>query len=315
MSIRGQALPTEGPIPPAVLIGDVPARAVRVSSRGIDVVVPSTVECGLQPIRVEGVVGETPFVEIGTVVASGLHQVDSPALGPDGSLYVTYSGSRAEQAPVSIYRVKLDGVVEPFSLMPNPTSLAFGPDDSLYGSSRFEGVVYRLDSSGAHTVFASDLGSPFGLVFDGDTLYVGDRSGTVNAVDRAGKAASFASLPPSVAAYHLALGPDRDLYVTAPTLASHDCVYRIDAAGVVDTWQGGFGRPQGLAFDGRGRLHVVEALAGSSGIHRLVGGGRRELVVAGRDLIGVAFDSHDHLIAATSHTVYRFDHPRDTADA
>ena len=38
-------------------------------------------------------------------LATGLHQVDNPAFDRDGNLYVTFSGSRGQEAPVSIYVV------------------------------------------------------------------------------------------------------------------------------------------------------------------------------------------------------------------
>ena len=63
------------------------------------------------------------------------------------------------------------------------------------------------------------------------TLFVGDRSGTIFRVDRAGQATTHASLPSSVAAFHLAFGPDEALYVTAPTLSPYDSVFRIDRDG------------------------------------------------------------------------------------
>ena len=39
--------------------------------------------------------------------------------------------------------------------------------------------------------------------------------------------------------------------------------------GEVEVFYDGFGRPQGLAFDDQGRLYVVDALAGWSGLYRL----------------------------------------------
>ena len=120
-----------------------------------------------------------------------------------------------------------------------------------------------------------------------------------------GRATSFASLPASVAAFHLAIGPDGTLYVTGPTLASYDAVYRIDADGTVTTRYGGFGRPQGLAFDTSGSLFVVDALAGSSGLYRLPPHGDPELVLAAPSLVGVAFDSRGHVVVASNDTAYR----------
>lgn len=313
--MRGESFPVDASSLPELSIGGVPARLVHASSTRLDLIVPPGVDGGPQPLRLAGVSGARVLLEVGIAIATGLHQVDSPAVGPDGSIYVTYSGSRDEQAPVSIYRVTQTGGMEPFSAVPNPTSIAVSPDGELFVSCRFEGTVYRLDSAGTPSVFASGLGVPFGLVFDGSVLFVGDRSGTIHKVNAKGDAVPFASVPASVAACHLALGPDGDLYATAPTLAPNDPVLRIDRTGQVSAIPGEFGRPQGLAFDGGGRLHVVEALAGSSAVYRLSDDGRREVVVAGRRLIGVTFDLGDDLVVASSDTVYRFDGAHPAAQA
>jgi sugar lactone lactonase YvrE len=188
----------------------------------------------------------------------------------------------------------------------NPTSLAIGPDDKLYVSSRFEGTVFRLNQDGSSETFASDLGVACGLAFAPDgTLYVGDRTGTIFRVDREGRAAPFATLPPSVAAFHLALGPDGALYVSAPTLSPYDPVYRIDSGGTVSVRGGRFGRPQGLAFDAAGNLFVVEALAGASGLLRVPADGPPELVLAGPGLVGVAFPPGGGLVVCSNDTAYR----------
>ena len=179
-------------------------------------------------MRVQDAPGETAFVEIGAPLATGLHQVDSPAFDADGNLYVTFSGSRGQQGPVAIFVVRPDGSREPFvSDLANPTSLAFDPEGRLHVSSRFEGTVHRIDREGGATVVASELGVACGLAFSPDgTLFVGDRSGTIFRV-REGRPSAFASIPASVAAFHLAFGPDGWLYVTAPTLGARDSVYRV----------------------------------------------------------------------------------------
>ena len=164
----------------------------------------------------------------------------------------------------------------------------------------------RVAEDGSTEPFANDLGVACGLAFAEDgTLFVGDRSGTIFKVDAAGRATTFASLPASVAAFHLAMGPDRALYVTGPTLSSYDSLYRIDVDGAVIATYSGFGRPQGLAFDRHGTLFVVEALAGASGLYRFVPGGTPELVLAGPGLVGVAFDDAGHTVVATNETAYR----------
>lgn len=299
---------TVDPVLPRVLIGGVAARLASASPSELVAIVPPGLEGGTTPVRIEQAPGETAFVEIGAPLATGLHQVDSPAFDADGNLYVTFSGSRGQQGPIAVFVVRPDGSREPFVTdLANPTSLAFDGDGQLHVSSRFEGTVHRIDRAGTPAVVASDLGVACGLAFAADgTLFVGDRSGSILRV-RGGRAALFASLPASVAAFHLAFGPDGWLYVTAPTLAARDHVYRISPEGAVEVFFTGFGRPQGLAFDPRGDLYVVDALAGSGGLYRLAtaGGAPPELVAAGAGLIGLAFDRRGGLVLASSDTVFR----------
>jgi sugar lactone lactonase YvrE len=292
---------------PQVTLGGVAARVAFASTRRIVLIVPSDLEGGSTPIRFDGHPAETAFVTIGTAWATGLHQVDNPVFDSDGSLYVTYSGSRGQEAPVSIFRVTRQGTREPFaSGIVNATSMARGPDGYLYVSSRFEGSVYRIASDGSHEIVASDLGVACGLAFDSEgRLYVGDRSGTIFRVHD-GKASAFATLPASIAAFHLAMSPTDELFVAAPTLGAYDVIYRVDRAGDVTTLPHVFGRPQGLAFDPGGALHVVDALAGASGLYRL-GEGRPTLVAAGAALVGVAFGPAGQLVITSNETAYRFD--------
>jgi sugar lactone lactonase YvrE len=185
--------------------------------------------------------------------------------------------------------------------------MAIDPEGDLYVSSRFEGAVYRLDEEGSAEPFVTDLGIACGLVFAPDgTLFVGDRSGTIFKVSRDGRATTFVSLPSSVAAFHLAIAADGSLYVTGPTLSSYDSLYRIDPSGHITVRSHAFGRPQGVAFDPSGRLHVVEALAGSSGVYRLTDDGDPELIVSGTSLIGLAFRPNGSMVVCSGSKAYQF---------
>jgi len=62
---------------------------------------------------------------------------------------------------------------------------------------------------------------------------------------------------PSMAAYHLAFGPDGYLYVSGPTTSSFDSVHRISEQGEVEVFYRGLGRPQGIAFDEDGNLYIA----------------------------------------------------------
>lgn len=317
ITIEGSEFPIDQPQLPKVYLGEAPARVVYASSTRIAALVPPGLEGGQTPIRIDGVQCEAPLVpginvvDIAPPFATGLHQVDNPVFDRDGNLYVTYSGTRGQQVPVSIFRVRPNGTRETFcNGLVNPTSMAIGPEGDLYVSSRFGGTVYRVTADGTIAPFASNLGVPCGLAFDREgTLFVGDRSGTIFRVDRAGQATTHASVPPSVAAFHLAFGPDEALYVTAPTLSPYDSVFKIERDGAVSIRHTGFGRPQGIAFDERGDLFVVEALAGVSGLYRLAPGNDvndvPELMLAGPGLVGVAFGSNGAVVVCSNDTAYR----------
>jgi len=308
ITVDGAGFPLDRAALPEVRIADRRARVVYASpSRLTAIVPPGIAESGRVPVHVDGVTNDSAFVEIAAPFATGLHQVDNPIFDREGNLYVTYSGTRGQQVPVSIFRVRPNGTRETFSSgVVNPTSMAMDADGRLYMSSRFEGTVYRLMPDGIVERFATDLGVACGLAFAWDgTLFVGDRSGTIFKLDGGGHAVPFASLPPSVAAFHLAVGRDRALYVTGPTVSSYDAVYRIDEHGSVAVRSEAFGRPQGIAFDAAGALFVVEALAGASGLYLLPATGEPELVLAGPGLVGVAFDPHGGLVVCTGDSAYR----------
>ena len=99
-------------------------------------------------------------LEVGAPLATGLHQVDNPVFDRDGNLYVTYSGTRGQQVPVSIFRVSPHGPRA--SRSPRASSIRrrwpSTPAGHLYVSSRFEGTVYRVRPTAPHEPFASRSG-------------------------------------------------------------------------------------------------------------------------------------------------------------
>jgi len=308
ITLRGSGFPVDAI--PEVTVGGQRALVAFASSSRLVVTVPPDVEPGGAAVRIEDLPGSTAYVSVGGSWATGLHQVDNPVFDGEGNLFVTYSGSRGQESPVSIFRVTPSGTREPFvSGIVNATSMAIGPDGQLYVSSRFEGAVYRVSTEGKHELIASELGVACGLAFDRDgALYVGDRSGTIFRV-RDSRAEPFATLPPSVAAFHLAISPTGELFASGPTLSTYDHVYRIGSDGKVRSVLATFGRPQGLAFSpGEGVLHVVDSLAGRSGLYRLADlDGEPELLVAGCGFIGVAFGQSGEMAVASNDTAYRFD--------
>jgi sugar lactone lactonase YvrE len=137
-------------------------------------------------------------------------------------------------------------------------------------------------------------------------IFVGDRSGTIFRINELGESRPFASLDPSVAAFHLAFSPDGDLYVSGPTVSSFESIQRINAMGDVTKFYTGLGRPQGLAFDAQGNLYVAASLRGHRGIVRITPDGRdAEVVVSGSSLVGLAFDDAGNMIVVSTQKVYR----------
>jgi sugar lactone lactonase YvrE len=314
VTVEGTHLPVPADGPPHVLVGVLDAHVVGASHRALRIRVPAEAEGGTTAIRIDELPGESAFVEVARPLTTGIHQVDSPAFDQAGRLWVTHSGSRGTKAPVPLYRIGPDGVRQAVPIdISNPTSLALGPDGAMYISSRFEGSVYRVAPDDQVEVYATELGVPTGLAFAADgSLFVGDRSGTILRIAPDRSVEPYASLPASVAAFHLAVGPDNCLYVAAPTLATHDAIYRITEDRLVDVVTDRLGRPQGLAFDLTGTLYVVDALAGSSGLFRVEGGGPQagvELAVSAPSLVGIAFDPAGGAVLASNDTVWRLDVP------
>lgn len=290
---------------PRVKFGDNEAAVIVASDQFVLARVPEGTLTG--GVRVEaGNRASEPFpVEIGVQIADNLHPVANPAVDPAGNIYVTFSGSRGQKIPISIYKIDGNYNVKPFAAeLLNPTGLAFDRDARLYVSSRHEGIVYRFTPEGQRSVYAEGMGIATGIAFDPDeNLYVGDRSGTIFKVGRDRQIFVFATLEPSVAAYHLAFDSKDFLYVTGPTTSSFDSVYRISSEGKVAVFYRGLGRPQGLAFDASGMLYVVASLHGRRGVVRLSPDAEAELAISGPNLVGLAF-AHKLLLLASTNALF-----------
>ncbi len=241
-------------------------------------------------------------IKVAVPVADNLHPVTNPALDREGNIYVTFSGSRGQKVPVSIFKIDTSYNVKPFlSDLMNATAIAFDREGQMYVSSRHDEAVYKVAPNGTMSTYAEGMGIATGIAFDREeNLYVGDRNGTIFKIARDRQIFVFATLEPSAAAYHLAFGPDGDMFVTGPSTSSFDCVYKIDPHGTVSVFYRGLGRPQGLALDVDGNIYVAASLAGRRGIVKITPQGKANLEVSGQGLVGLAFAPGKSAILATS---------------
>ncbi|HYL34730.1 MAG TPA: IPT/TIG domain-containing protein [Bryobacteraceae bacterium] len=294
---------------PRVTIGHVEAPIVIGSDSYVIVRVPEgasagdlIVEAGKQSSRVWN-------CDIGIQVADNLYPVGNPAVDSFGNVYVTFSGSRGQKTPVSVYKIDLNYNPKPFvSDIMNATGVAFDKSGTLYISSRYDGVVYQVTPAGAASVYVEGMGVATGIAFDPEeNLYVGDRSGTIFKISRSRQIYVFATLEPSIAAYHLAFGTDGYLYVTGPTTSSFDSVYRVSPHGEVESYYRGLGRPQGLAFDAEGRLYVAASLHGRRGVVRFTEKAAPEVFLSGPNIVGLAFTPARALMVTTNSALFRVD--------
>jgi sugar lactone lactonase YvrE len=222
---------------------------------------------------------------------------------------VTFSGARGQRVPVSLYKITANYSVKPFvTSLVNPSGLAIGPGGDLFVSCRHDGTIHRVSPDGRSEEWIEGMGIATGIAFDKTgNLYVGDRSGTIFKISPTREIFVFATLEPSVAAYHLAFHPSGDLYVTGPTTSSYDRVFRITQGGEVLVFYRGLGRPQGLAFDRDGHLYVAASHAGRRGLVRISPQGHADIALSGSGLVGVALQPSGRAILATTGALYTLD--------
>ena len=251
-----------------------------------------------------------PFAfHLGVQITDNLHPVANPAVDIEGNIYATYSGQRGQAVPVSLYKISSNYTVKPFvTELMNPSGLALDRQGYLYVSCRNDGTIHRVAPDGRSQLWVEGMGTATGIAFDTlGNLFVGDRSGTIFKISPDRQIFVFATLEPSIAAYHLAFSPTGELFVTGPTTSSFDRVYRINQKGEASTFFRGLGRPQGLAFDRQENLYVAASYGGRRGIVRIAPDAKAELVLGGSGLVGMVLLPGHRAILATSSAIFSLD--------
>ena len=294
---------------PGITIGDTPAPLSYTSASRISFRVPEGSISGDVVVQIHDHRSNALPLNVAVPIADNLHPIASPAVDSEGNIFATFSGARGQDVPVSIFRIDRDYQMRPFVRgLQNASALAFGPDGHLYASSRSEGTVYRINPDGAVVQFAEGMGIATGVAFDADgNLYVGDRSGTIFKLDTQGNVFVFATLEPSISAYHLAFLGNGTLLVTGPTTSSNEAIHAISPEGEVSVYYRGLGRPQGMAVDTEDNVYVAASLRGERGITRITPQKEASVVLSGAGLVGIAFTEAGEAVLATSSALYTVD--------
>lgn len=309
MTIHGRGFVSRAQPRPVVRFGEAEASLALASADRLIARVPEGAGGGVVRVATAGHESQPHPVHIGLQIADNLHPVANPAVDPQGNIYVTFSGQRGQRVPVSLYKITANYDVKPFvTSLVNPTGLALDKEGTLFVSCRNDGTVHRVAPDGRAEQWIEGMGIATGLAFDpSGNLYVGDRSGTIFKISPEREIFVFATLEPSIAAYHLAFHPNGDLYVTGPTTSSFDRLYRITPGGEVSVFYRGLGRPQGLAFDRDTNLYVAASCGGRRGMVRITPQGQAEVVLSGPGLVGFALQTSGRAILATTGALFALD--------
>lgn len=307
--IQGSGFENTNNSRPHVFFGEAEGDVTFATGRQLVARVPAGASGGtVRVATARGESGPAPM-RVGVQIADNLHPVTNPAVDSEGNIYVTYSGQRGQKVPVSLYKITANYQVKPFvTELVNPTGLAVDRTGALYVSCRHDGTIHKVAPDGRSQLWIEGMGIATGLAFDKDhNLFVGDRSGTIFKISPEREVFVFATLEPSIAAYHLAFSPAGELYVSGPTTSSFDHVSKIDRQGQVSVFFRGLGRPQGLAFDRQGNLYVAASHLGRRGIVRITPGGEASLALSGSGLVGLALLTTRRAVLTTTDALFTLD--------
>ncbi|MCK4907927.1 MAG: SMP-30/gluconolactonase/LRE family protein [Spirochaetes bacterium] len=253
-------------------------------------------------IMQDGRKSNTYHFAIPKCIANILHNVGNPAVSNHNDVFATFSGTKGQITPASVFRITNNSDKLPIiSGLMNATSLLVGKDDYLYISSRYNGSIYRSDFNGSYEVFSQGMGEAFGMAMDSNGhLYVGDRTGSIFKVNHSGNAEFFTALPSSVVGYHLAIDSKDRLYVTVPLDIGENIIYRISPSGDVEEFVKDLSEYNGIAVNSEDTVFVVESNRGYGSVLKIdPETGEKTRSISGEKIVGLCFNKSDDLYIAT----------------
>jgi sugar lactone lactonase YvrE len=177
---------------------------------------------------------------------------------------------------------------------------------ALYASSSGNNAIYKFNTNGVATLFATNgvngvvLNNPQGVALDNlGNLYVANAgNGNIVKIDPQGNGTAFAHAAAGNAIYGVALDVSSNVFV-ADTVANN--IQKITPGGVVSVFVGGpsstnVDQPKGLAFDNAGNLFAANNLGGWIEKFDPQGNGIKFATVS--QPLGLAFDAAGNLYTA-----------------
>src|ERR1051325_7818166 len=123
---------------PRVRFGDIEGSIIISADDFVVARVPQGAASGPVVVSTNGHSSNAQQIRVAITIAENLHPVTNPALDAEGNIYVTFSGSRGQKVPVSIFKIDTSYTVKPFlTEMMNATAIAFDRANQMYVSSRF----------------------------------------------------------------------------------------------------------------------------------------------------------------------------------
>jgi len=93
--------------PPRVRFGDVEGSVVISSDDFVVARVPQGAASGPVVVSTNGHSSNAHQIKVAAMIADSVHPVTNPALDAEGNIYVTFSGSRGQKVPISIFKICL----------------------------------------------------------------------------------------------------------------------------------------------------------------------------------------------------------------